>query len=78
MRHVAELVAATPLLNRPVLVAVDGVDGSGKTTFAGHLEDGYRARGRAVHVVHMDDFLNPRAVRYQRGRVSPEGYFLDS
>ena len=78
MDHVAAVVAVTPFLGRPVLVAVDGVDGSGKTTFAARLQEGYRARGRAAQVIHLDDFLNPRAIRYRRGPQSPEGYFSDS
>lgn len=72
------MVAATARLARPTVVAVDGVDGSGKTTFADRLADAYTAHGRAVHVVHMDDFLNPRSTRYRLGRNSPEGYFLDT
>ena len=70
------IVAATPAPGRPVLVAVDGVDGSGKSTFAAGLADAYG--GRPVLVVHEDDFLNPRQVRYRLGRDSPEGYFLDT
>jgi uridine kinase len=63
----------TPEPGRPCLLAVDGVDGSGKTTLAESLARTYTERGRPVQVVHLDDFLNPRAVRYQRGRTSPEG-----
>jgi uridine kinase len=29
-------------------------------------------------VVHLDDFLNPRAVRHHLGRTSPAGFFLDT
>src|SRR5262249_54385929 len=35
-------------------------------------------RGRAVIRASVDGFHNPRAVRYQLGRSSPEGYFRDS
>jgi uridine kinase len=59
-------------------VAVDGVDGSGKTTFAALLAGAYSEQRRPVEVVHLDDFLNPRAVRYRLGRTSPEGYFSDT
>lgn len=78
MDPVACVVTRTPALERPSLVAVDGVDGSGKTTFAARLADAYAAAGRPAHVVHEDDFLNPRSVRYRLGRDSPKGYFLDS
>jgi uridine kinase len=59
-------------------VAVDGVDGAGKTVFADELAEALKPSGRQVIRVSADDFLNPRAVRYRRGRTSPEGFFLDS
>ncbi|WP_238005590.1 uridine kinase [Dactylosporangium sp. AC04546] len=63
---------------RRLLVAVDGVDASGKTTFAGWLAEALRLRGRSAHVIHVDDFMHVRSVRHRRGRNSPEGYFHDS
>ncbi|MET8151513.1 uridine kinase [Actinoplanes sp. NPDC049668] len=59
-------------------VAVDGPDGSGKTVFADELAAAVRALGRTVVRVSLDDFHNPRAVRYRQGRESPEGFWLDS
>lgn len=50
-------------------VAVDGVDGAGKTTFANELADALAEGGRAVIRVSADDFLNPRSVRHARGRT---------
>lgn len=63
---------------RPVLVGIDGVDGAGKTVFADELADVLQARRRPVLRASVDGFHNPRAVRYRRGRRSPEGFFLDS
>lgn len=60
------------------MVAVDGVDGSGKTTFADLLASEFIRRGRVALTVHMDDFLNPRAIRHRMGRTSPDGFFLDT
>ncbi|WP_417373776.1 hypothetical protein [Glutamicibacter protophormiae] len=51
------------------LVAVDGVDGSGTTSFAANLAN--EIHGRPVIVIHMDDFLNPSPVRHAKGRASP-------
>lgn len=63
----------------PVLrVAVDGVDGAGKTTFADELAGVLRERGRTVIRASVDGFHLPREVRYRRGRASPEGFYRDS
>jgi len=63
---------------RAVVVAVDGVDGVGKSTFADGLAAVLRAGGRSAVTVRADDFLNPRSVRYARGRDSAEGFWRDS
>lgn len=65
-------------LRNPAVIAVDGVDGSGKTTFASRLACGIEGAGRPAVIVHEDDFLAPRAVRYRLGRDSALGYFRDS
>lgn len=65
-------------LDHPTRVAIDGVDGSGKTTMADELIEPIRRAGREVIRASVDGFHNPRAVRYTRGPDSPEGYFLDS
>ena len=58
------------------LVAVDGVDGSGKTFFAAKLA--LEIQKRPVIVIHTDDFLNPSHVRHAKGRSSPEGFWEDT
>jgi uridine kinase len=65
-------------LSHPTRVAIDGVDGSGKTTLADELVEPIRRAGREVIRASIDGFHNPRAARYVRGSDSPEGYFLDS
>ena len=57
-------------------VAVDGVDGSGKTMFADELVAFLKSQ--LVIRASVDGFHNPRAIRYARGKSSPEGFFLDS
>ncbi|WP_245477848.1 uridine kinase [Bradyrhizobium guangxiense] len=70
------LVVTSP--DRTVRVAIDGVDGAGKTTFANELGSLVATKGRPVIRASVDGFHNPRAVRYRRGRHSPEGFFEDS
>ncbi|MCG7286840.1 uridine kinase [Cellulomonas sp. ACRRI] len=62
--------------DRRVLLAVDGIGASGKTTFASHLAA--RVTGRPVLLLHADDFFHPAPVRHARGRLSPEGFWLDA
>lgn len=77
LRAVAGLVPVA-VSEDAVRVAVDGGDGAGKTTFADELAGVLSSNGRPVVRVSADDFHHPRAVRYRRGRSSPEGYWLDS
>jgi uridine kinase len=59
-------------------VAVDGVDGAGKTHLADELAAVLADRGAEVVRASVDGFLHPRELRHRRGRGSPEGYFRDS
>jgi uridine kinase len=71
-------VAARIVASGALRVAVTGVDGAGKTRFAEGLAQALRQMGQAVLLAHVDDFHNPRAVRYSRGRMSPEGFYRDT
>ncbi|HTK93331.1 MAG TPA: GNAT family N-acetyltransferase [Verrucomicrobiae bacterium] len=59
-------------------VGIDGVDGAGKTTFADELAAALTSAGRPVIRSGVDGFHHPRAIRYRRGRESPEGFLRDS
>ncbi|KQY57094.1 MULTISPECIES: AAA family ATPase [unclassified Nocardioides] len=63
---VADLVAD---VRRPVLVGIDGPDGSGKTHFARALVDELAARGRPVARSSVDHFHHPREHRHALGRT---------
>jgi uridine kinase len=65
-------------LPHPTRVAVDGVDGAGKTVLADELAQALRARGRTCIRASIDGFHHPRADRHRRGRSSSNGYYLDS
>jgi uridine kinase len=64
--------------DRPQLVAIDGASGVGKSTFGDELAAVLAGGSRPVVRASIDSFHNPRAVRYRRGKASPEGYYLDS
>lgn len=58
------------------LVAIDGVDGSGKTSFAANLAA--EITDRDVVTIHVDNFLNPSSKRHAQGRTSPRGFWEDT
>ena len=61
-----------------IIIAVDGVDGAGKTEFANALADQLAIGHRAVFRASMENFHYPRAFRWARGRDSAEGFYRDS
>jgi uridine kinase len=77
VRQLAARIAAVSL-EHPTRVAIDGVDGVGKTTLANELVDPLTRLGRQVLRASVDGFHLPQQSRYRRGADSAEGYFLDS
>ena len=70
----SQLVALNP--GERVLVALDGVDGAGKTVLGRELAT-LVAPHREVHRVSVDGFHRPRSQRYAHGRT-PETFYRDS
>src|SRR5216683_3141726 len=62
----------------PIRVAIDGRTVSGKTTLADALVAPLQKRGGSVIRASVDDFHRPSTERYARGRLSPEGFYLDT
>lgn len=79
-KFLEELVAKIVSLpsERVQRVAIDGVDGAGKTRLADELAPLVAARGRPIIRASVDGFHRPRAERYRLGKDSPEGFFQDS
>jgi uridine kinase len=59
-------------------VAIDGVDGAGKSVLADELATRLMAAGRPAVRASVDSFHRPQADRYRLGRTSPEGFYRDS
>jgi uridine kinase len=60
--------------NRPFLIGISGIDGAGKTRFAGDLEKFLIDRNYETQAIRLDDFHNPEAVRYA-GDDQAENYY---
>jgi uridine kinase len=61
-----------------VIVAVDGMTGSGTSAFADEFARVFGETRREVFRSSIDDFHRPRAERYRLGRDSAEGYYRES
>jgi uridine kinase len=73
----AEMINAVSVTH-PLRVAVDGVDGAGKTMLGDELVASLFVKGRPVIRASVDGFHNPLDLRYKRGPDSPDGYYMDS
>jgi len=63
----------------PLRVGIDGVDASGKTTFAEELAQFIHSKTeRQIIRASIDGFHNPSSIRTAKGNNSPEGYYNDS
>ncbi|HDX9652868.1 TPA: hypothetical protein ROY23_003355 [Bacillus wiedmannii] len=65
-------------VTHPTRVGVSGITASGKTTFANELAEEIKERGVRVTRASIDDFHNPRSVRYAQGKGSARGYYEDA
>lgn len=62
--------------NAPTLVAINGKDGSGKTTMADLLADFLSSRtSREIIRISVDDFMNSRAIRYTPAESAGRGCY---
>jgi len=74
----ANFIEARKKADRPLIVGINGVDGSGKTTFAENMAEVLEERGHDVCRISIDNFHHPRQHRHRRGSESPEAFYLDS
>lgn len=76
--RIAREVAELRVEGKPLLIGIDGIDGSGKSTFADELAARLTEQDMSVVRSTVDSFHNPREVRWSKGKSSPVGFYLDS
>ena len=64
--------------DHPIRVGVSGITSSGKTTFADELSEELRNRKNDVIRTSIDNFHNPKPIRYRQGKESAIGYYEDA
>ncbi|HDR4635153.1 TPA: hypothetical protein QCQ83_005579, partial [Bacillus cereus] len=65
-------------VTHPTRVGVSGITASGKTTFANEVAEEIKKRGLPVTCASIDDFHNPKVIRYTQGKESARGYYEDA
>jgi uridine kinase len=78
LEELGDALAAVQASDGLTRIGVDGVDGAGKTRLAEELAQELTSRGRPSVRVSLDQFERGKAERYERGDLSPEGYYLDA
>ena len=63
--------------NRSFVIGISGIDGAGKTSFAESLERYLVKHDKETQAIHLDDFHNPKAIRYA-GENEAENYYTRS
>jgi phosphoglycolate phosphatase-like HAD superfamily hydrolase/uridine kinase len=63
--------------DKPFIIGINGIDCSGKTTFAKALEGYLKSRNYPTQMIAIDDFHHPKAVRYA-GKDQAVNYFSKS
>jgi uridine kinase len=61
---------------RSAVIGLDGLGGAGKTTRARELAEALTRTGRRTAVLHLDDFIHERAVRYNPAHPEWYSYYV--
>ncbi len=64
--------------SKPTRVAINGIEGTGKTVFAGKLVEYLNSENINAKQISIDGFHFNKEVRYKQGRDSAKGYYEDS
>ncbi len=63
IRELSSYIIRNKEVSKPLIVGINGVDTSGKTTFSKELHTYLKKSGFKAQLIHMDDFHNPSAIR---------------
>ena len=61
--------------HRTVIIGIDGLGGAGKSTVSESIKTAFADTDIIVTILHIDDFIHPRAVRYSDKAKEWECYY---
>ena len=75
--RIEEEIGRRKLQDKAFVIGINGIDGAGKTKFAMALETFLKTKGYQTQLLHLDDFHNPKAIRYS-GKDQANNYYNKS
>ena len=76
-KKIVEAVERKKQENKAFVIGINGIDGAGKTQFAESLASYFKTGGHQTQLIHLDDFQNPKAIRYH-GNDQADNYYHKS
>lgn len=72
---IAEQIEEIYISNRTLIIGIDGLGGAGKSTISEKLYKIFCDNGYHVALFHIDDFIHPKAIRYNDNYAEWECYY---
>jgi uridine kinase len=76
LEKLAIIIARKKISHRATIIAIDGIDCSGKSQLSLELTKILASNSNIV-LIHADDFLNPKLIREKQGKWSFKGFYED-
>jgi uridine kinase len=75
--YIGDRICHEKVPDKPYVVAIDGVSAAGKSTFTESLAEKLIQQGLRIEIIHIDDFHNPKSVRYRSEDEAADFYELN-
>lgn len=75
IRHIADRILSVRSTERTTIIGIDGLGGAGKSTISQSISDLLKGERLSVIVLHIDDFIHTRSVRYNGDYEEWECYY---
>ncbi len=75
MQKIMDKIKSILSSGKTIFIGIDGLGGAGKSTISEKLSDSLKALGYNAAVLHIDDFIHPKSVRYNNAYEEWECYY---
>lgn len=80
--HILQEIEKRKVEDRPFVLGISGIERSGKTMFTQEVAGFFEDKKNKIQIIHLDDFLNPREIRYAGEDLSKtyfdQGYDIET